>query len=68
MGVDRSKERLVRLPEVVQRTSLSRTTIYRKIESGTFPRQMRLSGGMVVWYEGDIDAWIADPVRWRAPD
>ena len=32
-----------RLPTVLQRTGLSRSTLCRKIGDGTFPRQMKIS-------------------------
>ncbi|QHL91992.1 AlpA family phage regulatory protein [Sphingomonas changnyeongensis] len=54
-------ETLLRLPEVMARTGLSRSTIYAKISAGTFPRQIPVSKTMVVWRESDICAWIADP-------
>ena len=34
------KERFLRAPEVVQRTGMSRGTIYNKIQPGTFPKQI----------------------------
>lgn len=62
---DRSKDNLLRLRDVKARTKLSRTTIYRRIAAGTFPPSIRLSVGLVAWYESDIDAWVADPMGWR---
>lgn len=40
-------ERIIRLSEVVEQTGLSRSTIYRQIEAGTFPRQIRIGVGAV---------------------
>ncbi len=57
---------LLRLAAVKARTGLSRTTIYRRMELGTFPGSTRISPGLVGWYEADIDSWIADPMGWRA--
>lgn len=62
---DRSKDSLLRLPVVKQRTGLSTTTIYRKMGEGTFPASVRLSVNVVAWYQGDIDRWVADPLGWR---
>lgn len=56
---DRSKDRLIRLPEVRHRTGLSTATIYRKMEENTFPKQRKLSVHVVAWYESDVEAWIA---------
>ncbi|MGF7149409.1 prophage regulatory protein [Sphingomonas zeicaulis] len=52
--------RILRMPEVRNKTGLSRATIYRKIESGDFPPQRRLSTRCVGWREADIDAWLND--------
>lgn len=62
---DRNRDSLLRIAEVKARTTLSSATIYRKIAKGAFPASIRISDGLVAWYESDIDAWIADPMGWR---
>lgn len=57
---------LLRLTAVKARTGLSRTTIYRRMDAGTFPRPVPISAGLVGWYEADIDSWVADPMGWSA--
>ena len=37
------RERIIRLPTVLNRTGLSRSTLYRKIREGTFPKQIPIS-------------------------
>ncbi|HEV7343731.1 MAG: AlpA family transcriptional regulator [Sphingopyxis sp.] len=59
-------DRLVRLPTVISRTGLSRSTIYEKIAEGTFPKQIRLSKSSVGWRESQLDQWIEDPPSYRA--
>ena len=51
-------DRLIRLPEVIQITSLSRTQIYRLIAAGTFPKQRRISHKVAAWKESEVAAWI----------
>ena len=63
---DRSRDNLLRLVEVRERAKLSRTTIYRRIAAGTFPKPEPISAGLVAWRESDIDAWQADPMGWRS--
>jgi prophage regulatory protein len=58
-------DRIIRLKTVVSRTSLSRSTIYRKMAEGTFPAQLRISIHGAGWHESDISRWIANPVAWR---
>lgn len=61
---DRHRDNLLRIAEVKARTTLSSATIYRKIAKGTFPASLRISDGLVAWYESDIDAWIENPMGW----
>jgi prophage regulatory protein len=65
MTVDRSRDSLVRLPEVRSRTGMSTATIYRKMDLGQFPAKIVLSANIVAWYESDINAWVADPMGWQ---
>lgn len=58
-------ERIIRLRTVLDRTGLSRTTIYRKITEGTFPSQVKIGIHGVGWHESAINRWIADPVGYR---
>jgi prophage regulatory protein len=62
---DRRRDNLVRLAEVRARTGLSRTTIYRRMNAGTFPQAQPISAGLIAWYQSDIDAWVADPMGWH---
>lgn len=64
--IDRSKDRLVRLPEVRSLTGLSTATIYRKMDEGRFPPKVRLSVNIVAWYASDVGRWVADPLGWQA--
>lgn len=58
-------EKIIRLNTVLSRTGLSRTTLYRKIAEGTFPRQVKISVHGAGWHESAINRWIADPAGWR---
>ncbi len=59
------KDRIIRLKAVLARTGLSRSTLYRKIGDGTFPRQIQISARSAGWYESAIDHWVADPAGYR---
>lgn len=54
-------DRLVRLPELLKRTGMSRSTIYRRIEQGRFPKSLPIDGNIAAWREGDLAAWLANP-------
>lgn len=58
---DRAADNIIRLPEVRRRTGLCRTTVYRKIADGTFPKQFKISTNCAGWYESEINAWVASP-------
>lgn len=58
-------ERILRLKTVLDRTGLSRSTIYRKIAEGTFPSQVKISVHGAGWHEFAINRWIADPAHYR---
>ncbi len=43
---------------VIDKTSLSITTIYRLMSKGLFPKQIQMSTRSVGWLESDIDDFI----------
>lgn len=57
-------ERIIRLKTVLARTGLSRTTLYRKMGDGTFPRRVKISIHGAGWHESAINRWIADPMAY----
>lgn len=57
---------ILRLPSVIDRTGLSRSTLYQRISSGTFPKQVSLGRHAVGWIETEVDLWIADRVAERS--
>ena len=58
-------ERLIRLPEILQITGLARSTIYKKLSEGRFPRPVNLGGRAVAWLSSDIENWINERVAER---
>lgn len=49
---------VLRLSDVVKKTGLSRGTIYLKIKSGDFPKQIKLGPRSSGWYLHEIESWI----------
>ena len=49
---------LLRLPKVMARTGLSRTTLYELISDGQFPEPVKLTIRSVAWSSVDVDLWI----------
>lgn len=52
-------EDLLRLPQVISRTGLSRSSIYQASADGKFPRPVALGARAVGWKRSEIDAWVA---------
>jgi prophage regulatory protein len=50
--------RFIRLPEVINRTSLSRSTILRAVARGEFPKPVALSPHTRAWDEREVAAWM----------
>jgi len=50
--------RILRLPEVLARVGLKRSTIYQFVADGKFPKPVRLGARSVGWSEQSVEAWI----------
>ena len=71
----KQKHRFIRLNEVLSRTGFGRTSIYRKMEDGSFPKSLKLGGppkdpsifdsSAVAWIEDEVDQWIEDRISER---
>jgi prophage regulatory protein len=62
------EERIIRLRTVLERTGLSRSTLYRKIGEGTFPRQIRIAARCAGWRESAVEAWLRNPMFFTVDD
>lgn len=51
-------KRVIHLKEVSQRTGLSRSEIYRRIQKGLFPTSIHVGLNRVVWFEKEVDFWM----------
>lgn len=52
------ENQLLSVKQVCEITSISRSTVYRKVEAGTFPPPVHLGGNMVRWVLRDVQNWI----------
>ena len=50
--------RLLRITDVSNKTTLAKSTIWLKMSQVKFPKPTKLSDSINVWRESDIDAWI----------
>lgn len=54
---DKTLRRFYTVGEVEAITSLSRSTIYRRMAQGNFPKAVEISAGRVGWDKRAIDDW-----------
>jgi prophage regulatory protein len=54
---------IIKLPEVSNRTSLSRSTIYERIKKGEFPRPISLGERSIGFLSEEIDEWIVSRIE-----
>jgi len=69
------KIRLIRLNEVLSRTGYGRTSIYRKMGEGTFPKNLKLGAPIkdptqfdsraIAWIEEEVDQWLESRIEER---
>ncbi|WP_419166415.1 helix-turn-helix transcriptional regulator [Candidatus Palauibacter sp.] len=55
------ERRILRTPEVLELTAISRTTLWRRVRSGDFPPPLKLGGPdskAVGWRRDDVEAWL----------
>ncbi len=57
-----STSRLLRMPQVQAQVGLSKSQIYKLIEQGSFPKQIRVCQRVSAWLSGDIDTWVEQRV------
>lgn len=51
-------ERIIRIKTVLERTGLSRSTLYRKMQDGSFPKSVRISLRCAGWREAAVNTWL----------
>ena len=69
------KTRLIRLNEVLSRTGYGRTSIYRKMDEGSFPKCLKLfapyqrtntiDSRAIAWIEEEVDKWVEERIEER---
>lgn len=55
-------DRFLRLTAVMEMTGRSRTSTLDDVRAGKFPQPVKL-GGVTVWLESEVQAWMAERVR-----
>ncbi len=50
--------RFLKLKEVMEKTALSRSAIYRKMNDAEFPKSVSLGERAIAWVESEVDEWM----------
>ncbi len=61
-------DRILRLKTVLERTGLSRSTMYRKMQNGTFPANVQISTRCTGWRESAVNEWMRNPIFYDVTD
>ena len=61
-------DRILRIKTVLDRTGLSRSTLYRRIQAGRFPAQVRIAERCTGWRESAINGWLRNPIFYSVDD
>ena len=56
-------QKLIKLPKVLEMTTLSKASVYKMLEDGEFPKQVKLGDRGVAWVESDIQSWIDKKIK-----
>ncbi|MBK8183540.1 MAG: AlpA family transcriptional regulator [Candidatus Competibacteraceae bacterium] len=54
---------ILRRKQVEARTGLSRSTIYERIKTGTFPAPVSIGARAVGWLESEVSSWLAAQIQ-----
>jgi prophage regulatory protein len=61
-------DRILRIKAVLALTGLSRSTLYRKMERGTFPANFKISERCAGWRESAVAQWQKNPMLFSVDD
>lgn len=56
---DQHRVRILRLPAVIDRVGFSKSTIYREMDAGRFPKPIPIGVRCVGWVEHEIDEYLS---------
>ncbi len=51
-------DKVLRLPQVLEQVGLKKTALYKMIQDGEFPKQIKLGKHASGWKESEVQNWI----------
>ena len=61
--MENSKQRILRIKSVLDKTGDSRSGLYLKISKNLFPKPIKLSIRQSGWVESEVDEWIQQRIE-----
>jgi prophage regulatory protein len=63
LDVRDTKQRLLRLPAVMDRTGYGKSKLYQLIRAQEFPQPIKLGKRSTAWVEDEVSAWVTARIR-----
>lgn len=57
--------RFIKIPKVLELTQIGRTTLWRLVKNGKFPKPIHIGPNSIAWRESDYESWAANPEMWN---
>lgn len=57
--------RFLKIKEVTTKTALSRSSIYRKMSEGSFPKPVPIGERAVAWLDNEVKEWMTERLNQR---
>ena len=51
-------DRMLKVPQVLDRCSISRSTLYLWVSQGSFPPPVQLGPRRIAWRESEVQEWM----------
>lgn len=58
-------DRILRINAVLDMTGLSRSTMYRKIAGGRFPKPIKIAERCAGWRQSAVTEWLHNPIYYE---
>ena len=55
--------RMLRMPEVLDKTGMSKSFVESKVRDGTFPQPVKLGGRATAFIEEEVDQWLQQAIE-----
>ena len=49
---------LIRIPKVMEKTGVAKSTLWLWVKDGNFPKPIKLSPRIAVWIEDEVNEWM----------